>query len=288
MEGRIFGGRYLLQQEIGRGGMGSIWEARDQQLERPVAIKIITEEHHAVAELRRALEHEARVIARLNDPHIVQIFDYGLEEGNPYIVMELLSGEDLESRLERHERVPVPTGIKIVDQIAQALTAAHGAGIVHRDLKPGNVFLVRGSEEERIKVLDFGLVALLAEAGDGPSGAGVAGTPGYMSPEQLRVARLDARCDVWALGVIAYRLLTGEMPFAGETLADLIVNICTDPFQRATERLPELPAVADAFFERALAKDPALRFQTARELAAAFSTLGAGRRARPGEGPGGR
>jgi CheY-like chemotaxis protein len=273
MEGRIFGGRYRLQQEIGRGGMGSIWEARDQQFERRVAIKIITPEHRAAADLARALEHEARAIARLNHPHVVQVFDYGLEDGSPYIVMELLTGEDLESRLDRHERMPLPTAIKIVDQIAQALTAAHGAGIVHRDLKPGNVFLVRGVEEEWLKVLDFGVVSLLADAGDGTWSAGVAGTPGYMSPEQLRSARPDARCDVWALGVIAYRLLTGEMPFAGATLADLIVGICTDPFPPATERAPELPAAADAFFERALAKDPAQRFQTARELASAFAAL---------------
>lgn len=273
MEERIFGHRYRLQQEIGRGGMGCIWEAQDLQLERRVAIKIINPEQRAADELRRALEHEARAIARLNDPHVVQVFDYGIEDGSPYIVMELLTGEDLESRLERHERISLPAAIKLVDQIAQALSAAHGAGLVHRDLKPGNVFLVRGVEDEWIKVLDFGVVSLLADTGDGTGSPGVAGTPGYMSPEQLRAARPDARCDVWALGVIAYRLLTGEMPFVGEVLADLIVSICTDPIEWVTHKVPELPAAADVFFERALAKDPAQRFQTARELASAFAAL---------------
>jgi serine/threonine protein kinase/class 3 adenylate cyclase len=283
MIGRLVGGKYSLEREIGRGGMGSIWVALDTQLRRRVALKLMRPEMTS-ASSRGRFEREAMAVARIQNPHVIQIYDYGIDEEAQYIVMELLEGEDMEARIVRNPRLSIAAVATFVTQTAKALGAAHAAGIVHRDLKPANIFLARGEAEEMVKILDFG-VAAMSSLGDDlhtTRTGTVLGTPHYMSPEQARSARtLDHRSDLWSLGVVAYRALTGQHPFTGESLGDLIVKICTDPFAPASELVPELGAEVDHFFERALAKDPAQRFQSARDLMRTFAGLvGDGREGR--------
>ncbi|MFS8070314.1 MAG: protein kinase domain-containing protein, partial [Byssovorax sp.] len=261
--------------------------ALDIQLRRRVALKLMRPEMTSPSS-RGRFEREAMAVARIQNQHVIQIHDYGIDEEAPYIVMELLEGEDMEARIARHPRLSIAAVATLVTQTAKALGAAHAAGIVHRDLKPANIFLARGETEETVKILDFGVAAMSSLGDDLHStrGGTVLGTPHYMSPEQARSAKsLDHRSDLWSLGVVAYRALTGQHPFTGESLGDLIVKICTDPFTPASEVLPELGAIGpevNRFFDRALAKDPALRFQSARDLMGTFAGLvGDGREGRP-------
>jgi eukaryotic-like serine/threonine-protein kinase len=280
MQGRIVGGKYTLERELARGGMGAIWVAFDAQLRRRVALKLMSPDHLASSSARSRFEREAMAIAQLQSPHVVQIFDYGVDDGAPYIVMELLDGEDLQERLGRVVRMPIATVASMLTQAAKALGAAHGAGIVHRDIKPANIFLSRHDTDEVVKVLDFGVAALMSGAPTGDlhvtRAGGVVGTPHYMAPEQVRGSKgVDYRADLWSLGVVAYRSLTGRLPFDAEAFGELLIQICTDPVPPPSKLLPELGPDADRFFERALARDPAKRFGSAREMAAALAELAA-------------
>jgi class 3 adenylate cyclase/tRNA A-37 threonylcarbamoyl transferase component Bud32/ActR/RegA family two-component response regulator len=277
MTERRVGDRYLLEREIGRGGMGTIWVAHDQQLRRRVALKLMSAEQLASESSRERFQHEATAIAQLRNPHVVQVYDYGIDDGAPYIVMELLEGEDLEARLRRLRRLPLAAVVSIVAQAAKALGTAHAAGIVHRDLKPANIFLASIESHEIVKLLDFGVAAMAFEPAV-PGTAGkpgtLVGTPHYMSPEQARSSKnLDLRSDLWSLGVVAYLALTGELPFNADSLGELIVKLCIDPAPAASLVVPELGQHVDAFFERALNKDPARRFQSASEMAGAFAAI---------------
>ncbi|WP_437963034.1 protein kinase domain-containing protein [Sorangium sp. So ce119] len=276
MFNRTIARKYTLRREIGRGGMGVIWEAFDQALRRPVALKVMTPEHVTSDSARRRFEREATAIARLRNEHIVQIHDYGIDEDCPYIVMELLEGEDLEHRLARERQLSPSATLALLRQIAAGLQAASSAGIVHRDLKPANVFMARKEPGECVKLLDFGVVWTLFEGSDEAqqSSFGKAiGTPAYMSPEQVRAVAPDHLSDLWSLGVIAYRALTGRPPFVARGVGELLISICTDPFPPPSSLVPALPPGFDGFFARALAKDPAQRFQSAREFVAAFAAV---------------
>ena len=278
MQGRIVGGKYTLERELARGGMGAIWVAFDSQLRRRVALKLMSPDHLASPSARSRFEREAMAIAQLQSPHVVQIHDYGVDDGAPYIVMELLEGEDLQARLGRVQRMPLPAVAALLAQAAKALGAAHGAGIVHRDVKPANIFLARHDAEEVVKVLDFGVAALVTGMVDPhvTRAGGVVGTPHYMSPEQVRGSKaVDYRADLWSLGIVAYRAVTGRLPFDAEAFGELLIQICTDPVPPPSKLLPELGPDADRFFERALARDPARRFGSAREMATAFAELAA-------------
>jgi len=242
-----------------------------------VAIKILFPLWAKSADATARFEREAMAVAQLQSPHVVQIFDYGVEVECPFIVMELLEGEDLHTRLKRVGRLSMEAAAVVVVQTAKALAAAHAAGIVHRDLKPGNVFLVRSREEEMVKVLDFG-VAKSGPVGDieheATKEGAILGTPRYMSPEQALASRtVDHRTDLWSLGVIAFRAVTGKVPFGGKSAADVIVRLCTERPPRATALAPDLPPEIDAFFERAMRRDPDQRFQSAREMAKAFADI---------------
>ncbi|WP_224245436.1 protein kinase domain-containing protein [Hyalangium gracile] len=272
MTERPISGRYVLKRSIAGGGMGAIWLALDSQLQRHVAIKLMASHHLTSPESRQRFAQEAKAIARLQNPHVVQIYDYGIDEGDvPYIVMELLEGEDLAALLERRQRLPPAAVVPLLNQVARALTAAHTAGVIHRDLKLGNIFLARLDGEEVVKVLDFGLA--LMDAGE-PQQSEVAGTPRYMSPEQMRgQADLDHRADLWSLAVVAYRLLTGDYPFSPQALEQLrqeSTSVSPTPPSRLE---PELGTQLDAFFARALSPVLSQRFSSARELAATFSAL---------------
>jgi eukaryotic-like serine/threonine-protein kinase len=264
-----------LVREIGRGGMGSVWVADHLTLECQVAVKLISA---ALAGREGALarfSREARTAAQIRSPHLVQIFDHGvMDDGTPYIVMELLRGESLAERLARGGPLALAEVATIVEQLGRALGSAHRLGVVHRDLKPENVFLVdlpdAAEGELFVKLLDFGVARSLQgdEAGGVTQAGALLGTPAYMSPEQLAdSAKVGPAADLWSLGVLAYRALTGELPFAGATPVALWTAIAARSFTPATRVRAGLPAELDGWFDRALAIEAADRFPSARAMA---------------------
>lgn len=271
--GAVIARRYTLTRLLGRGGMGSVWLARHRDLEIDVAVKFMAPALVASPEARMRFEREAKVAAPLGSQHVVQIHDYGVEDDTPYIIMEVLKGESLSARLARQKRLSPPVAARLLVQICKALRAAHDAGLVHRDLKPGNIFLALKDEEEVVKILDFGIAksAGLGEASLETATGMMLGSAHYMSPEQIRSSKqVDHRSDLWSVGIILYRMLTGQLPFTGVDLGDVLVRVCTDVCARPSVVVPELPAAIDGFFERALARFPVQRFQSAMELTAAF------------------
>jgi serine/threonine-protein kinase len=271
-EGTVLAGKYALVAKLGQGGMGAVWRAEHVQLRSPVAIKLIDQ---AIAQNPEALGRfmrEAQSAAALRSPHVVQILDFGADQGIPYIAMELLEGESLASRIERtHALSPIQTA-HVITQVSRAIAKAHEAGIVHRDLKPDNIFIVRNDEEEVAKVLDFGIAKAQntfgVTTGSATRTGAVLGTPYYMSPEQAEGNRhVDHRTDLWALGVIAFECLTGRRPFDSDALGSLLLAICTRPMPIPSSH-GRVPYGFDAWFSRACARDLGERFQSARELAA--------------------
>ena len=274
MSERTIGGKYVLEHELASGGMGTIWVALDPKLQRRVALKLMASNQVASAAAREQFEREAQLVARLQSPHVVQIHDYGIDAGSPYIVMELLEGEDLKARLERQGRLPLAAVSALLAQAARGLSLTHSVGVIHRDLKPANLFLARGDGGEVVKLLDFGLARDMAGQASPADGGTLAGTPHYMSPEQLQGgAAVDHRSDLWSLGVIAYRALAGRHVFSGESVAALAAQIGAGPILPPSEVVPGLGPEVDRFFERALAREPDRRFQSASEMAAAFAAL---------------
>lgn len=263
---RTLRGRYQLTRQLGRGGMGTVYEALDTALDRRVAIKMIGRDLVGQADAAARFEREARAAARFNHPNVVTVYDYGVAETQAFLVMEPLDGRTLRQVLEREERLPPARALRVLRDITNAVDAAHRQHLLHLDLKPENVILVMGAEAtdgptEHAKVLDFGLAQLIS--GDPLSGAGalaggIGGTPCYMAPERLRGEPVDARVDTWALAVMAFEMLTGTRPFAQAT---------TDPDGLAArETLATLPAAAQAFFSDALAIDRTRRPSSATEF----------------------
>ena len=281
--GRIVAERYELSRPLGRGSMGEVWVAHHRSLGEDVALKLLspplegTEVENSSTAVAR-FRFEAQVAARLSrrTRHIVRVTDNGEEDGLAYLVMELLEGETLASRLARSGPLDLATAAKVVAQIARALTEAHGAGVMHRDLKPANVFLTRDEEGDLlVKVLDFGIARTIPSHRVTPAFATapglVFGTPGYMSPEQAFFAEeLDHRCDLWALATIAYEALTGDLPVVGASTQELLANLCAGRMVSVHERNPGLPALLAGFFERVFAEKMIDRFASASELAKAF------------------
>jgi serine/threonine-protein kinase len=263
-----------LVQKLDDGGFGSVWVADHLALKTRVAVKFLCEEalgdQAAVARFAR----EAEAAARIRSAHVVQVFDYGTASGVPYIVMELLEGEDLQARLARVGPLDFASTTRIVEQVAKALTKAHAMGVIHRDIKPGNIFLTNLGDEGEIfvKVLDFGLAKLGSESGVTRTRTdAIFGTPAYMSPEQGEAARnVTPRSDLWSLAVVAYHALTGVLPFASSSLMGLVVAIHEARFESPRQFRKDLPAAVDAFFARALRREPEERFASAAELAAAL------------------
>jgi eukaryotic-like serine/threonine-protein kinase len=270
--------RYHLQREIARGGMGTVWLARDEKLGRTVAVKVMAQELARLSEALQRFEREAMAVAGLTSAHVVQVYDYGIQEGLPFIVMELLEGENLGQRLRRVPKVPLADARRIVTEMCKGLKAAHAASLIHRDLKPSNIFLARRDDVEVVKLLDFGVVKTLDRPGsDEATVTGILlGTPQYMSPEQARALRdIDARSDLWSVATIAFRMITGVNPFQGDSVGDVVLKICSDALPHVREHAPELPVALDAFFARAFGRHPRDRFQTADELAQAFAGIAA-------------
>ena len=274
---QIIAGKYRIESLIGHGGMGSVWRAQHVTLGMPVAIKFMGEHATYDPESRQRFDREARALAALRTPHIVQVLDHGVDDDTPYIVMELLEGEDLSSRLQRERRLPLADTSRILAQVARALRRAHEAGVTHRDLKPSNIFLANIDDEPIVKVLDFGVAKLAATGVLGNSQLTQTGTllgsPGYMSPEQARGKEVDYRSDLWALAVILFRAVTGVKPFAGDSIAELVIKLCIDPRPVASRLAPDVPPAIDRFFEKAFAASPDDRHQSAMEMATAFAQI---------------
>ncbi|EYF01342.1 serine/threonine-protein kinase [Chondromyces apiculatus] len=267
--GVVVGGKYRLEKPLSRGGMGAVWMARHVHLASPVAVKFMYASYASSPALLGRFEREARIAASLHSPHVVHVQDYGVDSEVPYLVMELLQGEDLETRLQAVKRVPLSAAVQFLTQIGRALRRAHEAGLVHRDLKPCNIFLARFEDEEVVKVLDFGIVKVPGShvAGEATRPGELLGSPHYMSPEQVRGdASIDYRSDLWSLAVILFRALTGVLPFPGEQLGNVMAKILVDGFPKATGLAPDLPPMIDVFFEKGLSRDREQRFQSVRAM----------------------
>lgn len=272
--GRVVAGRYRIQEQLGEGGMGSVWRAEHVSLKSPVAVKFL---NAAIADHPEMLERfmrEAQSAAALRGTYVVQIFDYGVEDGMPYIAMELLNGESLQHRLDRQRVLSIAELRRIFPQVARAVSKAHDAGIVHRDLKPDNIFLVQEGDEEIAKVLDFGIAKvdnpLDITTGGGTRTGAMLGTPYYMSPEQARGKKaVDFRTDLWALAIIAYDCLVGKRAFDSDALGDLVILICTMPTPVPSQHA-SVPKGFDQWFLRGANKDPDQRFQSVRQMADAL------------------
>ncbi|MBN1610416.1 MAG: protein kinase [Polyangiaceae bacterium] len=269
-EGTVISGRYRLLAKLGQGGMGSVWRAEHAELRTPLAVKLMAEKYVESAEARSRFQREARAAAALSlsTRHVVRVSDYGIDQGIPFMAMELLEGEDLAERLARVGRLEPAELCSVLSQVGRAMALAHDGGIVHRDLKPGNIFLTRDEDtgEELVKVLDFG-IAKAQTLSFGTSGietvaGALLGSPQYMSPEQLSFGLpVDARTDVWAFGVIAFEALTGKRPFEADSFEQLALAIRTESLPVAS-RIADVPAGFDAWFEQAVARDREQRFQS--------------------------
>lgn len=271
-KGMTVAARYRLERLIARGGMGSVWAATDDRLERPVAIKFMDSRLAADRALRERFQREAKAAAKLRTPHVVEIFEHGIDGERPFIAMELLEGEDLQARLLRDKRLALPEAARVVAQVAMALEAAAAEGIVHRDLKPANVFLAMRNGEVVVKVLDFGVAKMLGASLEEATKAGfMLGSPQYMSPEQARSLAVDHRSDIWSLAAITFRVITGKQAFPGKSEIDVAIKVCVAPVPVPSEVLPSLPPEIDRFFEKALKRKVDERFQSALELSQAFA-----------------
>ncbi|HUZ27999.1 MAG TPA: protein kinase [Solirubrobacteraceae bacterium] len=258
----VLDGRYELLDLVGDGAFGRVYRGRDQRLDRIVAVKVIKPWWAEDPVWSQTFEHEARLLARLSDPGIVQIFDVGQAEEGLYYVTEFVDGESLASRLGRGPLAP-REACDIAEQLCRALARAHAQRVVHRDIKPANVLLSKGG---RVKLGDFG-IARLAEGTTGGIGGEVVGTPKYMAPEQARGRRTTPATDVYSVGVVLYEMLAGAPPFAGESVVDLALSHVQDP---APPLPPQTPRRLVEIVERALAKDAAERFPDGRAMAAAL------------------
>lgn len=275
-------GRYEIVAELGRGAMGAVFRARDPKIDRTVAIKTISVPAVAAKDIehyRQRFFHEAQAAGRMSHPGIVTIYDVGEDETThtPFIVMECVEGDSLDRLVAATPtgKLPRDIALDLLRQIAEALDYAHRQGIVHRDIKPANIMV---TAEGQPKIADFG-IAKLAMAETTLPGH-VVGTPAYMSPEQLNGKVVDGRSDLFSLGVIAYWLLTGAKPFDGDTLTEICVQVVTKEPAPPSEITPGLSIDFDYVLSRALAKDPAIRYQRGSELAADLDDLSRGSKPR--------
>jgi eukaryotic-like serine/threonine-protein kinase len=266
-------GRYVILEPLGSGGMGVVYRARDEKLDREVAIKMLAPGVLSGEEARRHFHREARALAKLNHPRIAAVYDVGEQDGADYIVMELVEGESLAAKLKAGA-LPVKEATAIALQVAEALEEAHEHGVIHRDLKPANVMM---TAKGQAKVLDFGLAKMLALGTDSTlslSETGrLMGTPLYMSPEQALGKSVDARTDLWSLGVVYYQCLAGRPPFQGDSSIGVLHAITAEPYAAVRSVRADAPPLAEHIVGRALEKDCGLRYQRASDVATDLKRL---------------
>lgn len=269
--GQVISGTLRLAKQIAEGGMGSVWIAEHLVLGRNVAVKLMSKQWAAMPSARTRFLREAKITAQLESPHVVRVLDCRLDEADePYLVLELLHGENLEQRVRRKGALSIYDVEQVVSQMASAIGEAHAHGIVHRDVKPENVFLVE-APATFVKMLDFGVAKPKAAEDCLDVDLLPAGTPQYMSPEHMfEPETTDERSDLFSLAAVAYFALTGRSPFEAESIEALYFAIEGAKFARPSELRPELPEAVDAWFVRALARDREKRFQSAREMATAL------------------
>ncbi|MDB4969517.1 MAG: serine/threonine protein kinase [Myxococcales bacterium] len=275
--GTILGDTYELSRRLGEGGMGRVYEGRHVRLGRRFAVKVMHQmfatDRDALARFRR----EATAAAAIVSPHVAEIFDVNAtRDGQPYLVYELLEGDDLGTVLDRDGTLSISRAARIARQVARGLSAAHAAGVVHRDLKPENVMLVRGADGgDHAKVLDFGIAKVAQDEKLTRTGA-VLGTPAYMAPEQARGGTtIDQRCDVYALGAMLYRAVTGRPAFSGEDAGRTLTSVIWDEPTRPKTLRKDLPDALEVIIQRAMSKDPDARFASMMELDAALAPFDA-------------
>jgi len=262
-EGTPFG-RYRLIEVLGRGGMGEVWRAYDTVIERPVALKVLPASYADDPVARERFEREARKAAGLNQRNVIAVHDVGEVDGRLFVTMPIVAGRDLQSVLQNGP-LPASRAVAIIEQIAAALDAAHARGLVHRDVKPSNILL---EPDDFAYLIDFGIARAAGETGLTNSGATV-GTWAYMAPERFRTGAIGPACDTYALTCVLYQCLTGRLPFPGEVLEQIAVAHMMEPPPRPSEHDPRIPAAMDAVIATGMAKDPAGRYPSATELAAA-------------------
>jgi hypothetical protein len=267
--GAVLGNRYRLDHLIGRGGMATVWSATDTVLGRPVAVKrlhlgLLADEEHS-----ERFRREAMLVARLSHPNLVHLLDRGEDPEGPYLVMELVEGENLKSRIRREGALPPEEAARICARVANALAYAHAQGVVHRDIKAQNVLL---TSDGTVKLADFGIARLIeTEAGEGLTRTDMLlGSADYLSPEQADGRPVDARTDVYSLGILLYECLTGVLPFRGEGFVAVAMKHCSEPLPDPRVARPDVPDNLAAIAMRAAAKDPADRFPDAAAMEAAL------------------
>lgn len=264
----VVAGRYRVTRELGRGAMGVVCQAHDEVLQRDVALKELATALAPDPGFVERFRREAQVLAQLQSPHVLQVFDFVEGDGRLWMVLELIDGSDLETMLNQQKRLPVTQALRIAQELASALATAHARGIVHRDIKPANVLITRDGVT---KLGDFGLARASSLPSQTMAGT-VLGTPSYMSPEQAMGEPSDARSDVYALGATLFHLLVGRPPFAGDVASVLAAHV-TQPPPVPSSLATELPGEVDAVVLRMLAKKPEERFQSGAEVVAALEAV---------------
>jgi serine/threonine-protein kinase len=278
--GDLVAGKYRVDRVLGEGGMGVVVAATHEQLDEKVALKFLRPAVASNPEIVQRFIREARAAVKVRSEHVARVLDVGaIASGAPYMVMEYLDGQDLAQTLAARGPLPVGDTVTYVLQTCEAVAEAHAQGIVHRDLKPANLFLARRPTGRPIvKVLDFGISKVTSNTGDNPAltkASAVMGSPSYMSPEQMVSAgSVDARADVWALGVVLYELLTGKLPFIAETMPELVGKILQATYTPVGALRPDVPPGLQATIDRCLQKDPTLRPANVAELAAGLVPFG--------------
>ncbi len=268
MIGTVLSGRYRLEAKLGSGGMSTVYLARDQTLDRPVAVKVMHREMSEQADQLERFRQEARSVAKLSHPNVVSVIDAGEDGGHPYIVFEYVEGETLKQRINRDGALEPQEAIAYAIEIARGLSMAHARNMVHRDIKPQNILI---DAEGRAKLTDFGISRQLEQDGMTATGR-VLGTTDYVAPEQAMGHKVDPRSDIYSLGVVLYEMLVGQVPFSADSQVGVAMKHVNEELPDVQRRRPEVSAAVALVVERSTAKDPAERYQRVGEMIDDLST----------------